>query len=85
MLFKHTLFNYAIYYQYTQDAPAIDHLIKSYPEFITIDSLPVEEHGTPDDKVPATDRDQCVCVCVLEEFAVIIQTLSVGIALLCSI
>ena len=64
MLFKHNLFNYEIYCQYTQDAPAIDHLIKSYPEFVTIDSLPVEEHGTPDDKVPATDRAQCVCVCV---------------------
>lgn len=34
----------------TQDAPAIEHLIQSYPDFVTIDSLPVEE-GTPDDKV----------------------------------
>ena len=40
-----------VYSQCTQDAPAIDHLIKSYPEFVTIDSLPVEEGNTHDDKV----------------------------------
>lgn len=62
----------------TQDAPAIDYLIKSYPEFVAIDSLPVEEGSTPGDKV----TDRLLWVISVYEFEC---QLSVGLALLYSV
>lgn len=31
---------------YLQDATAVEHLIQSYPSYVTVDSLPLEEAST---------------------------------------
>ena len=38
---------------YLQDASAVEHLIQSYPSYVTVDSLPLEEAST-EEKVADT-------------------------------